>query len=136
MRALQIGGEVARGLAGHGLVHQAHLAIAGVVHARDHVEEGALACTIGADQCVHFRSEAKLREGLPVMGWSIRRTSPSLGSSTPEIMLKKVLLPAPLGPINACTSDRRRSCARACRSWAGPSGAPRHRWGRPRPRSC
>jgi hypothetical protein len=38
------------------------------------------------------------------MDWPISRTSPELGSSTPEIMLKKVLLPAPLGPIKACTS--------------------------------
>ncbi len=47
-------GEVARGLAGHGLAHQAHGAAGGVVHAGDHVEEGALAGTVGADQRVHL----------------------------------------------------------------------------------
>ena len=54
-------------------------------------------------------SAANARDGLPCIGWPINTTCPSVGSSTPEIMLKKVLLPAPLGPISACTSPARTS---------------------------
>ncbi len=49
-------------------------------------------------------SDAKSRAGADSIGLAINCTSPSVGSSTPEIMLKKVLLPAPLGPINAWIS--------------------------------
>ncbi len=42
--------EFARGAAGHGLSHQAHLARAGIVDSGDHVEEGALAGAVGADE--------------------------------------------------------------------------------------
>ena len=47
-------GKVARGALAHDLVHQAHLALGGIIHTRDHVEEGALARAVGANQGMHL----------------------------------------------------------------------------------
>src|SRR5215469_7729305 len=45
----------------------------------------------------------------PVMSAPSNSTTPSLGGSRPVIALKRVVLPAPLGPISAKTSPRRTS---------------------------
>ena len=41
--------------------------------------------------------------GVPVMSRPLKRIAPVEGASTPESRLKKVLLPAPLGPMIAVT---------------------------------
>src|SRR5256885_7275414 len=67
------GGEAARGRIVHGLVHEADLALGGRVHARDHVEEGALARAVGADQRMHLAGLE--RHGHIVVGRSEEHTS-------------------------------------------------------------
>src|ERR1700756_554080 len=45
-------------------------------------------------------------EGSPVMSSPLNRMRPEVGLSTPVKQLKKVLLPAPFGPMMAHTSSR------------------------------
>src|SRR3979411_2701396 len=45
-------------------------------------------------------------EGSPVMSSPLQRMRPEVGLSTPVKQLKKVLLPAPFGPMMAHTSSR------------------------------
>src|SRR4029077_9709698 len=45
----------------------------------------------------------------PAISRSSKRMAPALGARSPESMLMSVVLPAPLGPITACTSPRRSS---------------------------
>src|SRR5215470_10024352 len=45
----------------------------------------------------------------PAISRSSKRMAPALGARSPDSMLMSVVLPAPLGPITACTSPRRSS---------------------------
>src|SRR5579859_1806806 len=47
----------------------------------------------------------------PTISRSLRRIEPALGARSPESRLMSVVLPAPLGPITACTSPMRSSSA-------------------------
>src|SRR5260370_21051658 len=52
----------------------------------------------------------EIRSGVArVMSWPLKRTRPELARNSPESRLRKVDLPAPLGPITACTSPRSRA---------------------------
>ena len=44
--------------------------------------------------------------GRPVISSPLKMTRPPVGRSTPVRQLKNVLLPAPLGPMMACTASR------------------------------
>ena len=68
-------------------------------------------------------SRATSNGRIPVIKRPSKRTSPSDGGVTPEIMLNKVVLPAPFGPISPTNSPRRTSAE----TWSTAVSPPKRR---------